>query len=96
GGTAYSVNDFAQIVADEFGKENIKPLINGQYRFGDTRNACSDISKLKSLGWLPKRNARDSVREYIDYLKSQTDVEDILSYSEKVMKNMNVVRKVSF
>jgi dTDP-L-rhamnose 4-epimerase len=93
GGIAYSVKDFAMIVAKSFGKENIKPVINGEYRFGDTRNACSDISKIKSLGWTPKRTADDSVKEYIDYLKSQTDIEDILEYSEKVMKNLNVVRK---
>jgi dTDP-L-rhamnose 4-epimerase len=93
GGTAYSVKEFAGIVAKEFRKEHIKPLINGEYRFGDTRNACSDITKLKALGWTPKRNAADSVNEYIGYLKSQADIEDILEYSQKVMKNLNVVRK---
>ena len=93
GGKAYSVKEFAGIVAKEFGKEQIKPLINGEYRFGDTRNACSDISKLQVLGWTPKRNAADSVNEYVSYLKSQTDIEDILEYSQKVMKNLNVVRK---
>ena len=41
----------------------------------------------------PKRNAADSVNEYVSYLKSQTDIEDILEYSQKVMKNLNVVRK---
>ena len=95
GGIAYPVKDFAMIVAKNFGKENIKPIINGEYRFGDTRNACSDISKIKSLGWTPRRTADDSVKEYIGYLKSQTDIEDILEYSEKVMKNLNVVRKSS-
>jgi len=93
GGKAYSIKEFAEIVAKEFGKENIKPKITGEYRFGDTRNACSDINKLKSLGWSPKRTANDSVREYIDYLKAQTDIKDILDYAEKTMKNLNVVRK---
>lgn len=95
GGKAYSVKDFADIVAKEFGKEHIKPQINGEYRFGDTRNACSDISKLKLLGWQPKRDAADSVKEYADYLKSQTDIDDILEYSQKTMKNLNVVRNSS-
>jgi dTDP-L-rhamnose 4-epimerase len=93
GGKAYSVIEFAGIVAREFGKGQIKPKITGEYRFGDTRNACSDISKMKALGWSPKRSAQDSVKEYINYLKSQTDIDDILEYSEKVMKNLNVVRK---
>jgi dTDP-L-rhamnose 4-epimerase len=93
GGRAYSVTEFADIVAKEFNKEHLKPRITGEYRFGDTRNACSDISRIKALGWSPKRTAQDSVREYADYLKKQTDIEDILSYSEKMMKKMNVIRK---
>ncbi len=93
GGKAYSVKGFAEIVAKEFGKENILPNISGEYRFGDTRNACSDISKIKALGWSPLRTAEDSVREYIDYLKAQTDIQDILNYAEKTMKDLNVVRK---
>ncbi|MBZ0203169.1 MAG: SDR family NAD(P)-dependent oxidoreductase [Ignavibacteria bacterium] len=93
GGISYTVKEFAGLVAAEFGKSSIKPNITGEYRFGDTRNACSDITKLKGLGWSPKRAASDSVKEYIEYLKAQTDIEDILDYAEKTMKNLNVVRK---
>jgi dTDP-L-rhamnose 4-epimerase len=93
GGKAYTVKGFAEIVAKEFGKENIIANISGEYRFGDTRNACSDISKLKSLGWSPLRTAEDSVKEYVEYLRAQTDIEDILAYAESTMKNLNVVRK---
>jgi len=93
GGKAYTVKEFAGIVAKEFGKVQIEPKINGDYRFGDTRHACSDITKLEQLGWSPKRTAVDSVKEYIAYLKSQNDIEDILEYAEKAMKNLNVVRK---
>jgi len=93
GGTAYTVKEFAEIMAKEFGKEHIKPRIEGEYRFGDTRHACSDITRLKALGWLPKRTALESVKEYIAYLKEQTDIDDILDYAEKTMKNLDVVRK---
>lgn len=94
GGKAYSVAEFAEIVSKEFNKEHLKPRISGEYRFGDTRNACSEISKIKSLGWFPKRTAEDSVKEYVEYLKSQSDIDDILDYAEKTMKNLNVVRKI--
>jgi dTDP-L-rhamnose 4-epimerase len=93
GGKSYSVAEFAGIVSKEFKKEHIKPRITGEYRFGDTRNACSDINKIKSLGWKPKRNAEDSVKEYVQYLNSQNDIDDILEYAEKTMKNLDVVRK---
>jgi dTDP-L-rhamnose 4-epimerase len=94
GGRAYTILEFADIVAKVFDKRDIKPNLPGEYRFGDTRNACSNISKLKKLGWSPKRTVDDSVLEYKDYLEAQTDIDDILEYAEKNMKKLNVVRRV--
>jgi len=94
-GRAYTVKEFADIVAKVHGKASLEANIPGEFRFGDTRNTCSDISKLKALGWEPKRDAEFSVSEYLDYLKAQTDIEDILDYAEKTMKQLNVVRSVS-
>ena len=94
GGNAYSIKEFDRIVAKVFNKEHLIPNIPGEFRFGDTRNACSDISKLKSLGWSPHHTAEDSVNEYREYLESQSNVEDILDYANKTMKELNVVKKV--
>lgn len=93
GGKPYTVLEFSKIVADVFGK-HIKAKIPGEYRFGDTRHIISDISKLKSLGWKPKRSIYDSIREYREYLEQQTDIDDILDYAEKQMKSLGVVRSV--
>jgi len=93
GGKAYRIDEFAEIVCRVFGK-SLPVESSGLYRFGDTRHCISDITALKSIGWQPKRNAEDSVAEYVDYLKAQTDIEDILDYANKKMKNLNVVRKV--
>lgn len=92
GGKAYTVLEFADIVAKVFGSD-LKPKVPHEYRFGDTRHIFSDISKLKSLGWIPKRTVYDSINEYKQYLEEQTDVDDILDYSEKYMKNLGVVRR---
>jgi dTDP-L-rhamnose 4-epimerase len=95
GGRPYSIVEFDRIVARAFGKEEIEPNIPGEFRFGDTRHTCSDITKLRSLGWSPRRTAEDSVREYVEYLSAQTAVDDILDYAERTMKKMNVVRKAA-
>ena len=95
GGRAYSVKEFDRIVARIFGKEEIVPRIPGEFRFGDTRHACSDISKLRALGWSPKQTAEESVEEYKNYLEAQNDINDILEYAENQMKSLNVVRSVS-
>ncbi|PJA27837.1 MAG: epimerase [candidate division Zixibacteria bacterium CG_4_9_14_3_um_filter_46_8] len=92
GGKAYSVNQFAGIVAQRFGKD-IKPKIPGFYRFGDTRHIISDISALQKLGWEPSVPIEKSVDDYIAYLQEQTDIEDILDYAERKMKSLDVIRK---
>ena len=93
GGRPYTVLEFAEIVRKAYGKD-ITPRLPGCYRYGDTRHICSDTTAMQSLGWNPEHTAEDSVREYIDYLQQQTDVDDILDYAEQKMKAMNVVRSI--
>lgn len=93
GGRGYTVADFYKKVQKVTGK-HIEPIIEKYYRYGDTRHIFSDISKLRSLGWEPKVPIEDSISEYWEYLKRQTDIEDILEYAEKTMMNKGVVRAV--
>jgi len=93
GGKPYKVLEFAKAVAEVFGSD-LAPVVPNEYRFGDTRHIFSDIRKLKSLGWEPKRTIYDSIKEYKDYLEQQTDINDILEYSEKHMRSLGVIRRV--
>jgi len=93
GGRAYTVSEFAGIVAAEFGHApDATP--SGLYRFGDTRHIVSDVSKLEGLGWRPRRGAADSVAEYVAWLRGFGDVEDVLAVAERKMRAMGVVREV--
>jgi len=98
GGRAYTVKEFAEIVRKEVQKYKTHALpkaeVPGLYRFGDTRNACSDISKLKALGWEPQHSPVESVRAYVSWLYEQDNVEDIMEYAIKTMRDLNVVRRV--
>ena len=108
GGKAYTVKDFATIVKEVSadyadlhrlkGNEGELPEaeVPGFYRFGDTRNACSDISKIRALGWEPEMTPKDSVREYVEWLYEQDNVEDVLEYAERTMKEMDVVRSADY
>ena len=93
GGHAYTVTEFDRVVAREFGREDLKPNIRGEFRFGDTRNACSDTTKLRALGWRPRRTIEDSVREYRHYLEQRDDLSDILARANQQMKALGVVRQ---
>lgn len=93
GGKAYTVTDFYKKVQLVTGK-HVEPVISKYYRYGDTRHIFSDIAKLRSLGWEPRVSIEHSIKEYWEYLNLQTDIEDILDYAEKMMKNKGVVRTV--
>ncbi|RPI33486.1 MAG: NAD-dependent epimerase/dehydratase family protein, partial [Nitrospiraceae bacterium] len=93
GGKGYTVMDFYKKVQEVTGKR-IDPVIGTYYRYGDTRHIFSDISKLKSLGWEPMVPIEESIGAYWEYLRRQTDIDDILEYAEKTMMKKGVVRAV--
>ena len=72
-----------------------EPKASGKYRFGDTRHILSDVSKLKALGWAPRRSTYDSVTAYRDWMETAAPAEDILEQSDKLMAALGVVRAVS-
>lgn len=92
-GRAYTVADFYQTLQDITGR-HIPAGMGRHYRYGDTRHIVSDISRLSSLGWSPKRTIADSIRAYWQYLNEQQDVDDILEHAERTMRRLNVVRTV--
>jgi dTDP-L-rhamnose 4-epimerase len=90
-----TVAEFARVVADVFEKKGFEPKASGKYRYGDTRHIFSDVTKLKALGWTPKRSVKESVVAYREWLKRADSAEDILDYSNKMMAKLGVVRDVS-
>ena len=94
GGEPISVSDFAVVVARVFGVDDYEPLPSGTYRFGDTRHICSDISKLRALGWEPRRSVTESVSTYREWLEGADLREDLLQTCNRAMEAMNVVRAV--
>jgi dTDP-L-rhamnose 4-epimerase len=94
GGKAYTITQLAKIVADELGTEAIfSPSV--EFRVGDIRHAVSDISKLKSIGWLPQRSEEQIVKEYIQWVKQQNINTSYLKEAEQKIRSMGVVKKSS-
>ena len=61
-----SVKDLARIVAEEMGLRNVDLAFTGGFGGrgwkGDVKDMLLDTSKIKSLGWNPKHNCKESVR----------------------------------
>jgi len=95
GDQPYTVAEFASVVAEVFGAAGYRPEPCGKYRFGDTRHICSDVSKLKRLGWQPARGIHDSVVAYKGWLSTADNAAQILDYCNRQMAQLNVVRDVA-
>ncbi len=94
GDRAHTVSSFATVVAEVFGAKGYVATPCGKFRFGDTRHICSDVSKLKALGWQPTRTVHDSVEAYKGWLSTAQNAAEILDYCNQQMAALNVVRDV--
>ncbi len=92
GGKPISVLEFYRTLARVMDFKG-EPIINGEYRYGDTRHTISDVSKLRKLGWEPKTPLEKTLTDYVAWIKEQGPVEDRVTEADKVMREMNVVRK---
>lgn len=95
GDKPYTVLEFAAAVAEVFGVRGYEPSPCGKYRFGDTRHICSNVNKIKDLGWKPQRSIHDSVEAYKGWLSTADNAADILDYCNQQMVKLNVVRDVA-
>jgi dTDP-L-rhamnose 4-epimerase len=92
GGRGYTVLEFARIVAEALGVD-LAPSVTGEYRVGDTRHSVSDISKLQRLGWQPTKTPRESVREYVAWIRQQKLDKDYAAEALAKLREMGALRK---
>ncbi len=89
-----TVMDFARVCAAAYGASDYQPEASGKYRFGDTRHICSNVDKLKALGWAPRRTVEHSVEAYKAWLDGIEGIGEILTQAQAQMKALGVVRDV--
>ena len=71
----------------------VEPDISGEYRVGDTRHSVSDIAKLQRLGWQPTKTPRDSVRDYVEWIRRQKLDQDYAAEALAKLREMGALRK---
>jgi dTDP-L-rhamnose 4-epimerase len=75
-GVAITIRDVAARLAEVMRKDDIEPQITERYRVGDIRHCFSDISKARRiLGYEPKVNFEDGLRELAGWLEHQIVVD---------------------
>ncbi len=84
-GRTTKVIDLARIVAKVAGVP-FQPELKGIFRLGTPRHSPMDISKLKKLGWKPRKVLEDNVRDYIEWVNHYPEAKKYLRQTYTKMK----------
>jgi dTDP-L-rhamnose 4-epimerase len=93
GGRAVTVREFADIMLKACGS-SLEAQVPGEFRLGDTRHTVSDISRMRSLGWEPTIPVEENVRQYLQWLDTQTGTEEYLFEAERIMAERGVIQRI--
>ena len=92
-GWGYTVLELAEEVAKATGyKLPIRP--SGMYRVGDSRHAISDIAKIQAVGWSPQVSLGESVKEYVEWVKTLNLDLDQMQSSAVLLQKSGMVKPV--
>jgi len=75
-------------------KTDLPIRTNGIFRANTSRFSVSDISKLKKLGWQPKKHLKDNVADYLLWLKKIKPDLRILNRQLGEMQKRGIVKKI--
>ena len=93
GGKSVTVREFAGIML-RAAENSLEPQIPGEFRLGDTRHTVSDISRIQSLDWEPTTPVEVNVRQYLEWLDTQTGTAEYLFEAERIMAEQGVVQRI--
>jgi dTDP-L-rhamnose 4-epimerase len=65
--------------------------VSGEYRRGDNRHSVSNIDKLKSLGWRPRRDISVVLDDFLHWIESIGGIPQQVDDAYSEMKNAGVV-----
>ena len=92
-GTSYSVRDIANAVGEALAL-SIEPIIRGEFRPGEMRHLCADITRAQKMGYTPRVGLLRGIKRYISWIRAQGDVRDYFAQAELILKNKKIVQSV--
>ena len=92
-GKPVRITDMARTIARTLGIP-FRPHTSGVYRMGTARHSLADVSRLKKLGWRPRRTLGDSVTDYLAWIKNYPEAKKHLRDTLQKMESDNVLRNL--
>ena len=84
-GKAVSVLEIANTLVHLYQK-SVTPQTVGKYRAGDIRHCFADISQIASLGYRPRWNLREGLRDFVRWGTTQKAVDRIEKADKELLK----------
>jgi dTDP-L-rhamnose 4-epimerase len=87
-GDPISISEVATTLAHALGRDDIEPIITGEYRAGDIRHCWADPTLAKELlGFEPEFRFRErGVEELVEWVSTQTAEEKVAAANEELRK----------
>jgi len=90
-GIATSIKSIAQVLAEVYGRSDIKPEVLGKYRKGDIRHCFADISKAKNLlGYEPKLSFKEGMEQLVKWAES-ADADDKFETATQELRDKGII-----
>lgn len=94
GGKNYTVIELAKMVG-KIMKKKVDVIKSGEYRVGDIRHGVSSITKLNKLGWIPKHQEEENIKDFIKWVKSLKPTIDLVEKGINELKKKVKLGKIS-
>lgn len=92
GNRRVTVLELARLVSEQAGLP-FDPELPGLFRVGDTRHIVSDVGRLRALGWEPRGEQAEMVRDYLAWAADQPDLSDTFATAQAAMLASGVLRE---
>jgi dTDP-L-rhamnose 4-epimerase len=89
-GKATTVLEYANLVRKKV-SSNIELDFSGEYRRGDNRHSVSNVDKLRSLGWSPKRTLTNILDDFLAWVDSIGGIPSQIEDAYSAMRKAGVV-----
>jgi len=90
-GKPVSILHIAETFARLYGKK-IKPEIKNKFRAGDIRHCFADISKIRKIGFTPKIDFEEGMKELVEWGKKQ-EARDLSQKALQELEERNLLEK---
>ena len=91
-GIATTVLEFINCLARVYSRK-VTPELRGEFRPGDVRHLITDATRLRALGWKPKVLLEEGLKQYADWIRTYSTIEEYFTEAEKLLKSTNVVMR---